>query len=267
MPRCARKRSENQIYHIMLRGNNKEEIFIDEEDKSRIIEIIEEKKKFEEYYLYAYCVMDNHLHIIVKECKDTIARIVKRIATSYSYYFNKKYKRIGHVFQERFKSESIEDESYLLTAIRYVHQNPEKAGISKLESYRWSSYSDYIGKSSKKTNTTDTSEILGIISNNYEQAVQQFIRFNLEFTEEIFLDIGESSEIDENNVVEYIGKLMREKKIEISDLRNPDKKALREEVVKILLEKSNLSQRRIAVVLGLGREMVRRIVVSTDLSR
>jgi REP element-mobilizing transposase RayT len=106
MPRSARKKSEKQVYHIMLRGNNKENIFIDEGDKLRIIDTLQEKKKFGEYYLYAYCVMDNHLHIIIKEGKDTIDRIVKRIAASYACYFNKKYKRIGHVFQERYRSEN-----------------------------------------------------------------------------------------------------------------------------------------------------------------
>jgi putative transposase len=120
----------------MLRGNNREKIFRDEEDKARMIDTLGDKKKAEEYFLYAYCVMDNHIHLIIKEGKDPIASIVKRIATSYSYYFNKKYKRIGHVFQERFKSENIEDESYLLAAIRYVHQNPVKPGIGTVDGYK-----------------------------------------------------------------------------------------------------------------------------------
>ena len=76
--------------------------------------------------------MDNHIHPIIKEGKDPVARTVKRIAASYSYYFNKKYKRIGHVFQERFRSENIEEESYLFSAIRYVHQNPLKPGIGTI---------------------------------------------------------------------------------------------------------------------------------------
>ncbi|MCC5468750.1 transposase, partial [Pelosinus sp. Bkl1] len=97
--------------------------------------------------------MDNHIHLIIKEGKDPIASIVKRIATSYSYYFNKKYKRIGHVFQERFKSENIEDESYLLAAIRYVHQNPVKPGIGAVDGYKWSSYRDYIGMGRNLTDT------------------------------------------------------------------------------------------------------------------
>ena len=263
MPRCARIKSKTQVYHIMLRGNNREKIFIDEEDKSRIIDTLGEKKKAEEYFLYAYCVMDNHIHLIIKEGKNSIASIVKRIAASYSYYFNKKYKRIGHVFQERFKSENIEDESYLLAAIRYVHQNPIKPGIGTIDGYKWSSYRDYIGMVRK---LTDTEEILGIISNLNEKAVMEFVRFNQELTGETFLDVCEEKEIDQFNVTEYINRYLAKKGIGINDLRNTANKAQREELIKLLQEKSNLSLRGIAMALSLNREMVRTATLSKDLS-
>ncbi|WP_094606419.1 hypothetical protein SPSIL_049640 [Sporomusa silvacetica DSM 10669] len=263
MPRYARIKSQTQIYHIILRGNNREKIFRDEEDKSKIILILENKKKFGEYFLYAYCVMDNHIHLIIKEGNDTIASIVKRIAASYSYYFNKKYKRIGHVFQERFKSENIEDESYLLTAIRYVHQNPIKAGIGTIEGYKWSSYREYIGIGRK---LTDTEEILGILSNAHDQARKEFVRFNQEFISEKFLEVSEEKELDQFNVTEYINSYLAEKGIGIIDLRNISNKLLREDLIKLLMAKSNLSLRGIAAELGLNREMVRKSVVSKDLS-
>lgn len=132
MPRQARILNEKNVYHVMLRGNNREKIFIDNEDKQRIIETIRLKKKDREFFLYAYCVMDNHIHLVIREGEDSLSRIVKRIGVSYAYYFNKKYNRIGHVFQGRFKSENIEDDKYLLCAIRYVHRNPVKAGLGSL---------------------------------------------------------------------------------------------------------------------------------------
>lgn len=89
--------------------------------------------------------MDNHAHLLVNEGEDEISRIIKRIGTSYVYYFNKKYGRVGHLFQDRFKSEAIEDDSYLLAVVRYIHNNPVKAGIVKnASSYRWSSFNAYI---------------------------------------------------------------------------------------------------------------------------
>ena len=263
MPRYARIKSQTQIYHIMLRGNNRENIFIDEEDKTKIIDLLGDKKKAEEYFLYAYCVMDNHIHLIIKEDKEPIAKIVKRIAASYSYYFNKKYKRIGHVFQERFKSETIEDESYLLAAIRYVHQNPIKPGIGTVAGYKWSSYRDYIGEGRK---LTDTEAILGILSNSHEKALIEFVRFNHELIEGAFLDVCEEKEIDQLNVTEYINRYLAEKGMGIDDLRNIANKSLREDLVKLLMEKSNLSLRGIATILGMNREMIRRWVVSKDLS-
>jgi len=260
MPRYARKKYEKQVYHIILRGNNREKIFINEEDKSRIINTLKDKKKAEDYYLYAYCVMDNHIHLIIKEGKDPIARTIKRIAISYSYYFNKKYKCIGHVFQERFKSENIEDENYLLTAIRYVHQNPLKPGIGTVREYKWSSYSDYMGDGRK---ITDTVEILSIFSNFQEKAQIEFARFNHEFTEETFLDISEEKEINESNITDYIKRYLSEKGLEIDDLKCTPWKSVREELVRLLLEKSNLSRRGIAAALVLNREMVRKVAVST----
>ncbi|ATW26843.1 transposase [Candidatus Formimonas warabiya] len=263
MPRYARKRSKTHLYHVMLRGNNREKIFSDEADKLKIINILEDKKKDREYCLYAYCVMDNHIHLIIKEDMSPVSRIVKRIAASYSYYFNKKYTRIGHVFQERYKSENIEDERYLLSAIRYVHQNPLKAGIGTLEGYKWSSYGDYLGKGRK---VADTGELLKMISDSKESALSEFIRLNQEFSEETFLDIVEDKEINESNVADYIGRYLSEKGLNQEDLKSADFKSVREELIRFLLERSNLSGRRIASSLGLNRETVRKITMSRDLS-
>ena len=263
MPRYARIKSEKQVYHIMLRGNNRETIFIDAEDKSKVIDTLGDKKKDEEYYLYAYCVMDNHIHLIIREGKDPIARTVKRIAASYAYFFNKKYKRIGHVFQDRFRSENIEDERYLLAAIRYVHQNPLKAGIGTIKGYKWSSYLDYVGEGRQ---ITDTAEILSIFSNLQEKAYIEFARFNHELMAETFQDISEEKEIDDSKVTDYVKSYLAEKGLGIDDLKCTAWKSVREDLVRCLVAKSNLSRRGIAVVLGLNREMVRQILVSRDLS-
>ena len=111
MPRQVRQISKSQIYHVITRGNERRNIFLDDEDKKRFMDILCEKKRDKEYVLYAFCLMDNHVHLIIREGTDTISRIMKRINTGYAYYFNKKYKRVGHVFQDRFKSEAIESEA------------------------------------------------------------------------------------------------------------------------------------------------------------
>lgn len=257
MPRYARIHNENRVYHIMLRGNNREKIFIDKEDKARVIAILTEKKKEGEYLLYAYCIMDNHIHLVVKEGKDSLARIIKRIGTSYARYFNKKYMRIGHVFQDRYRSENVHDDKYLLALIRYVHQNPVKPGIGTISGYRWSSYKEYL---SKVRVLVEVDELLGMFSNNRKYAVEEFVRFNNETTEDNFLDIEEEKEIDNSNVEKFMNEYMSLKNLQISQLKDSCNKLLRDELIKQLATRSSLSLREIATKLDLNREMVRKIV-------
>lgn len=91
--------------------------------------------------------MGNHVHLLIKDLTNQLDQIMKKIAGSYAYYFNTKYERVGHLFQDRFKSEIIQDDSYYLTVLRYIHQNPLKAGLSKMERYPFSSYGEYIDNS------------------------------------------------------------------------------------------------------------------------
>jgi len=122
--------------------------------------------------------MNNHVHLVIREQKEPISRIVKKITTSYAYYFNAKHKRVGHLFQDRYKSETIEDEPYLLSVIRYVHNNPEKAGITKKEKYKWSSYSNYIDPSDHLPKMLEIKEILEIFSLNIGKALKEFIHYS-----------------------------------------------------------------------------------------
>jgi len=126
----------------MLRGINRTEIFFDDEDRNRFIDTLQRMKEKGEYEIYAYCLMDNHVHLLIKEKREPINRAMKRIGVSYAYYFNKKYRRVGHLFQDRYRSEAVEKETYLLAAVRYIHNNPVIAGLVKRAGdYPWSSYS------------------------------------------------------------------------------------------------------------------------------
>jgi len=263
MPRQARQLSESQIYHVMLRGNEKKSIFIDEEDKNRFRNTIFEKRAEEAFYLYAYCIMDNHVHIVIKEGKDVISRIIKRVATSYAYFFNRKYKRVGHVFQDRFKSENVEDERYLLSVIRYVHQNPEKAKISKMSEYEWSSYRNYENANENAGEMPEVKDILKLFSLEINHAVQSFIEFNSHFKQGNFIDVDdeETSEykITEGNINDYIKSFLDSKDLEIKDLKKQVNREERNNLVRYLVKNSKLSKRRIAEVTGINRETVREL--------
>lgn len=145
MPRQARKKSATGIYHIMLRGINRQQIFEDEEDRERFLDTLENYKDECGYTIYAYCLMGNHIHLLMREGKESLTQIFKRVAGSYVYWYNWKYHRSGHLFQDRFKSEPVEDDGYFLTVLRYIHQNPVKAKIcKKAEEYTYSSMREYL---------------------------------------------------------------------------------------------------------------------------
>ena len=131
MPRQARKKSESKIYHVMLRGINQQQIFEDAEDCDKFLEVMRDCKEICQYDVYAYCLMGNHIHLLIKEGTETLEQVFKRICGRFVYWYNVKYRRVGHLFQDRFKSEPVDSNEYLLTVVRYIHQNPIKAGLCK----------------------------------------------------------------------------------------------------------------------------------------
>jgi len=163
MPRKSRKKGPLNYYHIIIRGNNKQDIFFDEMDRKKFIEELEKTKEKYNYCLYAYVLMPNHVHLCIKDNKSAISKIMHSLLVRYVEYFNKKYERIGYLFQDRFKSVPIENYEYLKYVIRYIHLNPEKAGIIEHRQYRWSSYSEYL---LTKNILIDKEEILELFSND-----------------------------------------------------------------------------------------------------
>lgn len=259
MPRQNRRLSKSSMYHVMLRGNERKEIFIDEEDKLRIIDTLEEKKRKQEYYLYAYCLMDNHAHLLIKEGKDNISRAMKRIQTSYAYYFNKKYNRVGHVFQGRYRSEAIEDERYLLSVVRYIHNNPVHAGMVKnAAEYKWSSYNTYMNNSYVSNNIINRVEILKIFSEDEQKALKLFAEFTKENDKGTYIDLEEENqrELNRKTAKDVVRVFLEAERKEMSDIKQD--KVLRDKLIRILKEKSNVSIRQIAELIGVNRNIIQR---------
>ena len=162
MPRTQRKKSTSSIYHVMLRGINQQQIFEDEEDYLRFLSVLRECKEVSEYKLYAYCLMGNHVHLLLQEGKEPLDLIFKRIGSRFVYWYNLKYQRVGHLFQDRYKSEPVETEVYFLTALRYILQNPMKAGLEETPgTYGWSSYASYAGRSDGLTDSEMAIDLQG----------------------------------------------------------------------------------------------------------
>ena len=96
--RQARQRSESGVYHVILRGINRQDIFYDDDDYQHFLETIDQMKSDDQFAVYGYCLMTNHVHLLIQENTDTISRIMSRIGTSYAWWYNRKYGRSGHVF-------------------------------------------------------------------------------------------------------------------------------------------------------------------------
>ncbi len=238
MPRVARKKSKTNIYHVMIRGINQQNIFVDDEDNEKFISILSKYQKENEYEIYAYCLMGNHVHLLMKEGNEELANSMRRIGASYVYWYNWQYNRKGHLFQDRYKSEPVEDETYFLTVLRYIHQNPLKAGLSdNIASYRWSSYLEYI----TKVKIVKVDFALGMFSENRDTAMRKFKEYNMAANDDKCLEITrERKTISDKEVRQLV---IDNYNIELATLQNEEPRKQKEilEFVKNL-EGSSLRQ-------------------------
>ncbi|MGI5912282.1 MAG: REP-associated tyrosine transposase, partial [Syntrophomonadaceae bacterium] len=204
MARTGRKRSESGIYHIVLRGINRQTIFEDEEDAIRFLDTLHTYMNTSGYKVYAYCLMGNHIHLLLKEEKEELGNIIRRIGASYVYWYNWKYQRCGHLFQGRYKSEAVEDEKYFLTVLRYIHQNPLKAGIVKdIAEYRWSSFLEY----TRNSKIIDTDFVLKLFNDDKKKAIASFIEFHGIISDDICLDMDERQRILDEEAISIIKEM------------------------------------------------------------
>ncbi len=152
MSRPLRIEYAGALYHITARGNDGRPIYKQEDDYQKFLETLSELPQRYHAIIHGYVLMGNHYHLLIETPKGNITRVMHFLNATYTGYFNKKYKRVGHLFQGRYKGVLIEKESYLVSVSRYIHLNPKRAGLVKRpEEYSWSSYPDYIGKGKKKT--------------------------------------------------------------------------------------------------------------------
>jgi len=255
MPRQARRHSQSGIYHIMLRGNEKKAIFKDAEDKNKFLELVQPKTRETGTKIYAYCVMSNHAHLLLREGSETLESVMKRIGVAYAQYYNQKHERVGHVFQDRFRSEAVEGERYLYAVIRYIHNNPVKAGDLRGLHYPWSSYLYYIDRR-KRQKWPEIEEIMDMFSENREQAVRLFITFQAKEDPDAFLEDSPavcSREEAKDLATRYLekGQWTSEK------LMRPDQAPVAGELLRKLQLETGFSARKIADLLGIGRERTR----------
>lgn len=227
MPRFPRNHIKTTFFHAITQGIDKSYIFQNSEDIKYYIKSIYNISKEQNIKIIAYCIMNNHAHILIQTQNiSELSKYMQRLNTKYGRYYNTKYGRVGYVFKDRYKSEGIYSQKHLYNCIRYIHNNPVKAGIcTKPDEYPYSNY--------KK-----------IENDNIEEDYQ-------------FLDIDED---EMKKCTNLITDFLIKNNIEKTDLKT-NTKILRE-LLMILKGKHNISLRKIAEKLNLNRETIRKLYKS-----
>ena len=135
------------IYHIIIRGNNRQAVFLEEEDYRRYLSYLYHYKRKYCFKIFAFCLMTNHVHLLIKVYSVRISKIMQSLTISHTKHYHFKYRCCGHVWQGRFKSPIVSDDEYLLTTMAYIEQNPLRAKmVQRIGDYFWSSYKMNIGR-------------------------------------------------------------------------------------------------------------------------
>ena len=191
------------------------------------------------------------MHLLIEETEEPIGQSIKRICGSYVYWYNRKHDRVGHLFQDRFKSEIVEDDSYFLTVLRYIHQNPLKAGlVAEIEKYRWSSYHNYL----EKSGFVDVGFALAMFSNISTQALKNFIGFMNEMNEDKCLDYEEGKRVLDSDVRRY---LLQHGISSISTIQHMEK-GIRDEIIRAMKSIDGVSIRQLSRVTGISKSVIDR---------
>jgi len=175
MARPPRIEFPGAFYHVLERGNQRQEIFLDDKDRGAFLERVQRYKKDTGFILYAYVLMPNHVHLLIETANVPLSKIMQLINLTYTQYFNRKYNEVGHVFQGRYKALLCDRDEYLLSLVRYIHLNPVRAGlVNKPSQYKWSSHSEYLGGGK---GIVDTEMVLRFFSDRSISALRKYEEF------------------------------------------------------------------------------------------
>jgi putative transposase len=176
LPRLQRLHVPGGYYHVYARGNGKQDIFLDSDDRLRWEQLLRKGLQQHNHQVHAYCWMTNHVHIAIQAGEKPLSRFIGSLLSRYAKEFNRKTGRSGHVFERRHGAILVQDNSYLLELVRYIHQNPQRAGIvNGIGDYRWSSHHAYMGNARTHWLSPDT--VLSLFGPNLRLARRQYVEF------------------------------------------------------------------------------------------
>lgn len=214
MARPLRLEYDGAIYHVISRGNAHQEVFHDDRDRIRFLEILNDVVRRYHWICHAYCLMTNHHHLLVETPEAGLSRGMQLLNSVYAQWFNRRHARAGHLFQGRFKSIVVEKESYLLEVARYVVLNPVRAGmVAKAHEWPWSSYRATAGLADSPAFLT-VDWILSQLGDTREEATLAYRRFVAQGRDGFWEDLRAGWILGSDQFVDRIRPLIREKPLD-----------------------------------------------------
>ena len=246
MPRIARKNSRSCFYHVIVQGINKEYIFRSDEDIKQYKQIIKSKLKESNIEILAYCIMNNHAHLLIySEKSQYLSQYMQKVNTSYSQYYNKVNKRVGYVFRDRYYSQDLVNEIQLYNCLKYIHNNPVKARIvNKMQDYKYSSYNEF--KGNKEVITERSIKILFGTIKGYNE---EFDRIHNEKSE-----IEEFYDIKEKDIYEFINEIEHKYGKQIKVIKKD--KGLLKEIIQLARKETDVTIVELAEIMGVSKSLV-----------
>lgn len=214
MPRKRRKKSGTDVYHVVSHGNNCTAILETDVEKTRYLLLLKEKRIKYGIDIYAYCLMSNHVHILLKAKFELLPLFMKEVNLEFAVYYNIRHGNVGHVFQARYYSGCVETESYLVSCIRYIHNNPVKAClVQSILEYSFSSAKEYFAEEKEKKEGCISEEGFRILEKRFHDK-KEFYEFHKMFDKQAFVDTAEDKEAyDEERVYVLLRMFLKENKI------------------------------------------------------
>lgn len=245
MPRKPRTLSNSGYYHVTLRGAGKMILFEDRDDYLACLGLVRKYAQKSGIAVLAYCLMSNHIHLVVRDDSSALSDFVRRFATSFALRYNERTSHVGHVFQNRFFSVPLESDESLLGAVCYVHQNPAKAEIASVDDYEWSSYHAYLSD----PGFLDVNPVLGLFASN-----ESFVAFMHEVDDSYTLPNLYRKKLTDDEAIKAIRETLSQEELNAlsGDSRSKRDNALRK------LKEADIGIAQACRLTGLGKGIVSR---------
>jgi putative transposase len=269
MARKPRIHYQGALYHVIVRGNNRTYIFKNRENKAEYKKIVSKYKKRYRFKLYAYCIMDNHAHLLIEVEDISLSKIMQGIQQVFTQYYNRRNRTTGHVFEQRYKSYLCDRDAYLLQLIRYIHQNPVRSNLKNGINYQWSSHQEYLGN----PGLADVVFPLTLFAHHKHKAIKRYLTFMDEIEAKEVKSMIKEEEIEMVKNIEEKYKIAQEALIkiieEITEIKMDKIKGntkskrisdIRKLYIKNLKKYTNAPNKEIADLLEIGSSTVTNVL-------